>query len=299
MRVLLAGASGMIGQAVRTEAMSQGHQVRSLTRAGGADYRWDARPGSVPAAALDWADAVVSLNGASLTHLPWTAAYRRLIESSRVDATVALAQAIQAAPNPPTVWVSGSAVGFYGDRGDDLLDEGAAGADSFLARVVRAWESATDPAGAATRIVLARTGIVLGCDGALKPLAAATRRGLGARIGRGSQWWPWISLDDQARAIVFALTNPAIAGPVNLAGPQPATAQDISRALARALGRAHRLVLPSWVIKPVMGAAAELLLSSQRVRPAILIDAGFVFHHTSPAAAIASVFPASGRAGHD
>jgi len=279
----------MIGTAVRAELIRQDHLVRSLTRNDAGDYRWDARPGSVPPEALTWADAVVSLNGVSLTHLPWTPAYRGRIESSRVEATSALAQAIRAAASPPQVWLSGSAVGIYGNRGDEELDETSSAADTFLARVVRAWEAATESARGVTRVVCARTGIVLGRDGALKPLALATRWGLGARIGRGTQWWPWISLDDEARAIVFALTAPAIAGPVDLVGPEPATAEDISRALARLLRRPHWLVLPTPVIKAVMRGADDLLLSSQRVHPAVLLKAGFTFHHTSAEAAIAYV----------
>lgn len=286
MKVLLAGASGMIGRAVESELRTQGCQTRSLTRSPGGDYLWDARPGSVPAEALEWADALVSLNGASLTHLPWTASYRDQIRASRVDAATALAQAIAASDDPPRVWVSGSAIGVYGDCGDADVDESSPAGVGFLAQVVRDWEQATSPAQEAARVVLARTGIVLGKDGALKPLALATRLGLGSRVGPGTQWWPWISLPDEARAICFALVTPELAGPVNLVGPVPATSETISRALARAMRRPHIFTLPSPLIRTVMSGADELLLSSQKAHPTVLLKAGFTFQYAEAAEAI-------------
>jgi uncharacterized protein (TIGR01777 family) len=267
----------MIGTALKAQLTGQGHQIRSMTRADGADYRWKAQPGSVPPDAIAWADAVVSLGGASLTRLPWTTSYRHQIERSRVESTMALAEAIADAPQRPGVWVSASAVGYYGDRADAPLDEGSPAGDGYLAKVVRAWELATGPALGATRVVLARTGLVLSDQGALRPLAAATRWGLGARIGSGRQWWPWIALADEVRAIDFVLSHPEISGAVNLVGPHPATALTISRALAEALRRPHALVLPAAVLRRVLGGADELLLSSQQVRPAKLLQAGFDF----------------------
>jgi uncharacterized protein (TIGR01777 family) len=286
----------MIGRAVRDELAAQGHAVRSLRRDGPppGDYLWDARPGSVPAEAVEWADAVVSLNGASLNHLPWTARYRAELRRSRVDATAAVAGAIAEAAEPPAVWVSGSAVGYYGDAaGDADLDETSPRGTSFLAGVVADWEAATGPAAGVTRVVHARTGVVLGRGGAVAPLALATRLGLGSRIGPGTQWWPWISLADEARAIVFALTAD-LRGPVNLVGPVPATATDITRALATALRRPHWFVLPARAIRVAMAGASELLLGSQKVHPVALAQSGFEFRHATPAAAIAAAWaPAS------
>ena len=269
----------MIGQRLKDQLTTDGHEFRSLTRSPGSDYLWDAKPGSVPAEALDWADGVVSLNGASLTHLPWTAFYREQIRTSRVGATTALAQAIAASHNPPRVWVSGSALGVYGDCGSVDVDETHPAGRSFLAQVVRSWEAATTPAQNAARVVLARTGIVLGKDGALKPLALATRWGLGSKVGPGTQWWGWISLDDEVRAIVFALVTPELTGPVNLVGPTPATSDAICHALARAMGRPYLFTLPSPLIRTVMAGADELLLSSQKAHPSALLRAGFTFQY--------------------
>jgi len=279
MKVLLAGASGMIGRRLKTQLTADGHEFRSLARSPGSDYLWDAQPGSVPAEALDWADGVISLNGASLTHLPWTRAYRDQIRTSRVQATAALAQAIAASRNPPDVWVSGSATGVYGDCGNMDVDESHPAGRSFLAKVVRDWEGATAPVRDATRVVLGRTGIVLGKEGALKPLALATRWGLGSKIGPGTQWWGWISLDDEARAIVYALVTQGLEGPVNLVGPTPVTSDDICRDLARAMHRPYLFTLPSALIRTVMPGADELLLSSQKAHPSALLRAGFTFQY--------------------
>jgi len=284
----------MIGTALKTELADHGHQVRCLTRSPGGDYQWTALPGSVPGEAVDWADALVSLNGASLTHLPWTAAYRRLIESSRVDATAALAQAVRDCENPPSVWVSGSAVGFYGDRGEEQVDESSPPGDSFLATVVQAWEQAARPALGHTRVVWARTGIVLGPEGALKPLAAVTRVGLGARLGSGAQWWPWVSLADEVRAMEFALGATSLAGPIDIVSPVPARAHDISRAVARILRRPHVMRVPAVVLRSVLGGADELLLASQRVAPTALLDAGFQFEHTDVVGAIRAAWGSEG-----
>ncbi|MDR1236762.1 MAG: NAD-dependent epimerase/dehydratase family protein, partial [Propionibacteriaceae bacterium] len=215
MRVLLAGGSGMIGSALRAWLGSEGHEVRMLLRSDAAPngYSWLGRPGSVPEAAVDWADAIVSLNGASLSHLPWTKSYRESIRCSRVDATQGLAQAIAESADPPLVWVSGSAVGYYGDAtGEAELVESSPAGTSFLAQVVNEWERATEPAELRTRVVNIRTGLVMARSGALAPLALATRFGAGARIGRGSQWWPWISLEDEVRAIAFALEEASLRG---------------------------------------------------------------------------------------
>jgi len=286
MKVLLTGASGNIGTSLKAELAAQGHDVRIMTRQPGGDYTWNARPGSVPDDSLSWADAVVSLNGASLTHLPWTSAYRDQIMTSRVQATTALAKAIARADDPPRVWVSASAVGIYGDRGDAALDESALPGAGFLADVVRAWEQSTKPAQEATRVVLARTGLVLGTEGVLNILGRVTKFGLGARVGPGTQWWPWIWETDEARAIAFALEQPALSGPVNLAAPKPATSDEITRAIAQAMRRPYVFKIPAPVIRAAMGDAQELMLFSQRVIPQALVNAGFKFQYDDAASAI-------------
>jgi uncharacterized protein (TIGR01777 family) len=287
----------MIGRALRAQLETEGAEVRVLVRRparAAAEYPWEGTVGTVPQAAVAWADAVASLGGAPIARLPWTKAYRREIMDSRVDSASALAQAILRADDPPKVWVSASATGFYGDaaptRADlqpEALTESSPSGSGFLAAVVRAWEAAALPAASATRLVRARTGMVLGRgEGTLKPLAAATRLGLGARFGDGRQFWPWISLRDEVRAWAFALRDESIRGPVNLVGPTLATAGEVTGAVAHALRRPHRLAVPAGVLRAALdGAAEDLLLASQPVRPGVLEAHGFEFlDRTAPAA---------------
>ncbi|MFB7251024.1 TIGR01777 family oxidoreductase [Microbacterium sp. NPDC056234] len=291
MRILLTGASGLIGSATASLARDA-HEVRTLVRrdlVDEAEHRWDPSSGAAPAEPIAWADAVISLSGASLSHLPWTARYRAEILSSRVDATSALADAIAESEDPPAAWVSASAVGIYGDRPGEELDEDAGRGAGFLADVVTAWEGATTPAQARTRVVHARTGLVLAAGGALAPLMLATRAGLGSTIGTGAQHWPWIALEDEARALLHLATASNLAGPVNLVAPTPATSREITATLARTLHRPHVLRLPAFALRAGMGLAAEeLLLADQRATPARLLQDGFAFHRTAADAAIAA-----------
>lgn len=280
MRILLAGASGMIGSEVSRRATPE-HEVRTLVRRpdlGRTEYRWDPTVGLLPPEAVEWADAVISLSGASLSRLPWTRAYRAEILRSRTDATSTIARAIAASAQPPSVWVSASAVGFYGDRPGEELSEDSARGTGYLADVVGAWEQATASAAGSTRIVHARTGLVLAREGALKPLILTTRLGLGAAVGNGRQSWPWIGLADEARAMLHLVAHSTISGPVNLVGPTPATSNEITVALARQLRRPHLFRLPRFALKAAMGVAAqELLLADQNVRPHALLQDGFTF----------------------
>lgn len=290
-RYLVAGASGLIGSAlVRRLRETDGH-VRTLTRgqAGGSAYSWDPARGTIDPAALEWADSVISLNGASLSRLPWTASYRRQILRSRVDSAATIARAIAVADSPPRVWVSASAVGIYGSRPGETLTEESARGTGFLADVVQAWEAATGPAARVARVVLARTGIVLAPDGALRPLVLAARLGLGGDVGGGQQHWPWIALADEVSALAHLAGDSALAGPVNLVAPQPATAGDITREVARQLHRPHWAPMPAPVLRAAMGAAAnELLLADQLVRPVRLEADGFRFTQPELAGAVAA-----------
>ena len=292
MKVLLAGSSGMIGQAVRIAMAAGGHDVRVLLR-GGSDgpLTWDPGAGRIPPDAVEWADAIISLGGASLTKLPWMKAYKQAILSSRVASTRVIAAAISHAASPPAVWVSASAVGVYGNRPGEELNEDSPRGSGFLSDVVTAWEAATAPAVAHTRVVLARTGVVLGPAGALSPLIRLARLGLGGPIGDGRQHWPWIHLDDEARAIRHLVEASALDGPVNLVGPVPATASDITRAVAQALHRPHIVPAPAWALRLALGdAARELLLADQRVSPSRLRDEGvFRFEHVDAAEAVQAV----------
>lgn len=290
----MAGASGMIGSTLRTRLIAAGHQVRTLVRQGGdgenrETWCWAGTVGSVPPESIEWADAVLSFNGAPLTRLPWTQRYRRSIFDSRVDTTSALAQAIVETKQPPMVWISASAVGFYGDTHEREVDESTPYGSGFLVDVTKAWETATQPAWDVTRVIQARTGLVLGPEGALKSLLMTTRFGLGARIGSGQQWWPWISLEDEVRAWEFLLTADS-EGPVNLVGPTPQRSGEITKALANLMHRPCALIVPRPVLRLVMGLAAdELLLASQKIHSTVLERAGFTFHHQVASHALAAV----------
>jgi uncharacterized protein (TIGR01777 family) len=279
MRVLLAGASGMIGGALAHQLIGQGHEVRRLVRRlprRRDEIAWDPEAGHVPDEAIAWADGVCSLSGAPLTRVPWTPSYKKAILASRVSSTAAIAAAIARADSPPSVWVSGSAVGFYGDRPHEVLTERSVRGEGFLADVVEAWEAATSAATASCRVVHARTGVVIGRGGgALVPLLFLTRHGLGGTIGTGRQTWPWIALADEAAAIVHLLGRSELSGPVNLASPHAATAGDMTAGLAHALGKPDRLRLPVALARAVLGTAAEdLLLAHQHVVPAALTAEG-------------------------
>ena len=294
MRVLVAGGSGMIGRAVLGILRQRGHDVLLLVRrpAGDGEVYWDPYHGLLPRDATIWADAVISLNGASLTRLPWTGAYRREILESRLEPTRLIARTImESAPRSPQAWVSASAVGVYGHRPGEVLTEDSPRGVGFLADVVEEWEKATI-AGAfsPTKVVLARTGVVLGPGGALGPLVGLARFGLGGDIGDGRQHWPWIALADEAAAIVHLATDSRLSGPVNLVAPTPATAGDLTRAVARILRRPHRVPAPAWLLRKALGEAAEgLLLADQQVRPSRLIEEGvFQFAHADAEKALAT-----------
>ncbi|WP_085370424.1 TIGR01777 family oxidoreductase [Leifsonia sp. NCR5] len=280
MRVLIAGASGMIGTEVTAQLAAQGHEVLRLVRGAPSaanEYNWAPAARIIDFTLMDRVDAVVNLSGASISRLPWTPAWKRTILASRLEATHTLTDAMRMAGSPPAVFVSGSAVGFYGDRPGQKLTETAIKGTGFLSDVVEAWESAAHLAPEKTRVVTVRTGVVVGRGGAMKPLLPAGRLGLLGPIAGGGQHWPWVSLHDEAAAIVHLLDS-TLHGPVNVAGPTPATADTVLRALAATLRRPYGLPLPAKAITLALGdAGRELLLASQKVVPQKLLDDGFVF----------------------
>jgi uncharacterized protein (TIGR01777 family) len=276
---VIAGASGFIGRALVAELVQSGWKVTRLVRgaaSGPDEVSWDPRSGKLDAAVVSGAAAVINLSGASISQIPWTRSVRESIVSSRREATTTLVTAINAATVTPAVFLSGSAVGIYGDRADEVVDEKSARGTGFLADVVESWER--DASGARCRTVFLRTGLVLGDGGALAPLRLATSLFAGARVGSGRQWWPWISLRDEVRAIVH-LIDSKLVGPVNLVGPTPARSENVTRELARLLWRPHLFVIPAFAIGLMGAAGRELLLWSQQVSPTALEKDGFRFEH--------------------
>ncbi|WP_426515727.1 TIGR01777 family oxidoreductase [Diaminobutyricibacter sp. McL0618] len=290
MRVLVAGASGMIGTALCRRLTETGHSVLRLVRH---DPRSDTEFTWLPAARIidftlmERVDAVVNLSGASLSHLPWTRRYKKQILESRVHATQTLADAMRMASRAPDVFISGSAVGYYGDRPGQRLTEASAKGDGFLPDVVDVWEAAARLAPERTRVVTVRSGVVVGRGGAMKPLLPLARLGLAGPIGTGGQHWPWISLHDEVAAIIHLLGS-GLDGPVNLVGPKPITADGFLRVLAAEVHRPYGIPLPERVIDVTLrDAGHELLLSSQKVVPEKLLGDGFVFADATAHDAIA------------
>jgi uncharacterized protein len=283
LRVLIAGASGTIGTEVIRQLEAAGHTaIRLVRRAadGPHEVSWSPAEGRLDPAALEGIDAVVNLSGATISRVPWTPPYRRKILESRISATRTLTEAMAAAATPPAAFLSGSAEGFYGDRPGEILTETSRRGFGFLPEVVDAWESAARQAPAGTRVVLLRTGIVLAESGALKPIRLLTNLGVSGPLGGGQQHWPWISLHDEAAAIVHLLASSSLSGPVNLVGPTPATADRLMRYLARRSHRPYLLPAPRLALTLALGdAGRELLLASRRMSAARLLEDGFTFAH--------------------
>jgi uncharacterized protein (TIGR01777 family) len=272
MEVAVSSSHGLIGTALVRRLEAEGHGVRRIVR--GAD-------GVIDPAPARGADAVVNLAGEGIGDHRWSAEHKRRVLDSRVIGTTRLAEALAGFEDRPRVLVSGSAVGFYGDRGDEPLTEDSPSGDGFLAEVVRRWEAATAPAeGAGARVVHARTGIVLSPEGgALKKQLLPFKLGVGGRLGAGRQWTSWISLDDEVGAILRCIEDESLRGPVNLTAPNPVTSAEFAKALGAALHRPTVLPVPGAALKLLFGAAMaeEMLLSGQRVVPAKLEAAGFAF----------------------
>jgi uncharacterized protein (TIGR01777 family) len=303
-RVVIAGGSGLIGRALARELAAAGREVIVLSRGApggaGADRegvrteRWDGRTVGGWAAALEGAAAVVNLAGAGIADRRWTPARKRVLLASRLEPTAALVTALAAARHRPAVLLQASAVGFYGDRGDQPLDESAAAGAGFLAETCRAWEAASAAVERlGVRRVLLRTGVVLARDGgALPRMALPFRLGVGGRLGDGRQWLPWIHVVDQLAAMRFLLDAEGTAGPYNLVAPAPATNAEFSRSLARALGRPCLLGAPRFALELALGEMAAMLLGGQRLAPRRLLEAGYRFRHPALEGALAELFGA-------
>jgi uncharacterized protein len=292
-QVTIAGGSGLLGGALTRALRGQGHVVSVLTRTprGPQDVAWD------PAAAGPWralvarADAVVNLAGESIAGHRWTAARKQAILDSRVRATRALAGAIADSGRPP-VFVSGSAVGIYGPRGDEAVTEETPPGSDFLARVCTAWEHEANAVAALTRVVLLRTGVVLARQGgALPQMALPFTFFAGGPIGSGRQYVPWIHLDDWVAMTTWAVTADGVSGPLNVTAPHPVTNRELAGALGRALHRPSFMPAPAIAIRVALGEMADAVVNGQRVLPARARAAGFDFRYPTLDAALRALYP--------
>ena len=278
-RIAITGASGLIGTALVGHLKSEGHTVQRFVRrpvVAPDEIQWDPKTGYVDIEALRGVDAVIHLAGVGVGDKRWTKRYKSEILNSRLLGTTAIANAV--AEVKPQVFISASAIGWYGDSGNRAVVESDSVGNDFLAAVCREWEGAADLAGG-VRTVKLRTGLVLDpTGGALGRMLPLFRFGMGGKLGSGKQWWSWITLHDVVRAIIFALEHP-IAGPVNLTTPNPVTNQEFTAALARAMNRPALFPAPAIALKIALGGFSSEVLGSKKVMPNALSDAGFVWDY--------------------
>ncbi|HEX5004328.1 MAG TPA: TIGR01777 family oxidoreductase [Gemmatimonadales bacterium] len=290
----LSGASGLLGSALTTDLTAAGWQVRPLVRreAGDGEVRWDPVTGTIDRAALAGVTAAIHLAGEPIAEGRWSAARKLRIRRSRTRGTRLLAEALAGLPTPPQVLLSASAIGIYGDRGDEVLDEDSLLASDFLAEVAKAWEAATAPAaGAGIRVVHMRFGILLSRDGgALPRMIRPFQLGVGGPIANGRQWMSWIALPDAVRAVLAALEDPRLQGPVNVVAPGAVRNADFARTLGEVLHRPALVPVPAVALRLLFGEMADAtLLASQRVVPARLAARGFACEHPSLDGALRAV----------
>lgn len=304
MNVLIAGGTGFVGTALARLLLQQGHKVALLSRRPSAPralppvYHWDPQRDELDPNALAGVEGIVNLAGENLADGRWTAERKRRLVSSRVDATAFLIERASGVSPAARVFVSGSAIGIYGNRGDEVLSEESAPGTGFLADLCRAWEAAALRArDAGMRVVTARFGIILdAAGGALQKLRPIFSLGLGGPLGSGRQWWSWVALPDVLQAVETALTQDGIQGPVNVVAPAPVRNRDFARALGRALQRPALLPAPAPLLRLVMGEAAdEALLSSACVTPTKLLSSGYRFAFEDLDRALASVLRPQGN----
>lgn len=296
MKVLVSGATGLVGSAVVASLQADGHEAVRLGRkavAGSTEpmVAWDPAQGELDAAALEGLDAVVHLAGENIAGGRWNDAMKRKIADSRIQGTKLLCETLAGLKQKPQVLVSASAIGFYGDRGDEILDEESAPTDTFLADVCRQWEDATAAAReAGIRVVNLRIGVVLSRKGgALHKMLLPFKMCAGGVVGSGKQWWSWIAREDLVGVIRFAIENETLSGPVNAVSPDPTQNYDFTKTLGRVLRRPTIAPLPAFVVRLLMGEMGdELLLASSRVVPKRLEEAGYHFRCATLDAALTS-----------
>lgn len=301
MRIFITGGTGFIGGTLVRALAERGDRCVVLSRSGsdpwGRDHvqvvRGDPTARGPWQAELAGSDVVVNLAGARIvdpTHR-WTDARKALLRNSRVETTKRVVEAMLEAARPPAALVSGSATGYYGPRGNDVVDESEPAGDDFLARLCAEWEAAALETSDVTRVTLLRTGLVLGADGGvLASLLPLFRLGLGGPWGDGTQWWSWIHVEDQVRLILYAIDHP-LTGAVNATAPNPVTVNAFAQALGAALHRPALARAPAFALRLMLGEAADALLHLQRVVPRRALDAGFEFRHPELAGALGAIFP--------
>jgi uncharacterized protein (TIGR01777 family) len=303
MRILVSGSTGFLGTALIQTLEKEGHTIARLLRPetgrsillgdSGQNVRWDPVAGEFDATAAEGADALVHLVGTSIAGRRWNASRKKLLRTSRIDATRHLMGALSKLQRPPRVIVAASAVGYYGDRGDEILSETSAAGRDFLAALCREWEAETARGvefGA--RVVNLRFGIILAAHGgALLQMALPFKLGAGGRIGSGRQWMSWLTLAEAVSMIRFAIANSQLAGPANAVTPNPVQNSEFTRALAKALRRPALFPAPAFALRLALGEVADaLLLSSQRVMPTMIEQNGYKFAHPDLAQALAEIF---------
>ena len=297
MKIIVSGGSGLIGRALVASLAGDGHRAVVLSRrperlrdlpAGASAAAWDARSADRLAPLVSGADAVVHLAGESIADGRWSDERKRRIRDSRVDSSAAVAEAIAAAEARPAVLLQASAVGFYGDRGDEKLTEESASGDDFLAEICREWEDASAAVEAhGVRRAVLRTGVVLAAEGgALPKMMLPFRLFAGGPVGGGGQYMPWIHLADEVGAIRFLLDNPGASGPFNLTAPEPLTNREFSRVLGRVLRRPSLLPAPAFALKLALGEMSKIVLEGQRALPHRLREAGYRFRFPDAEAAL-------------
>lgn len=294
MRILIAGASGFLGTALRAHLGQQGHEITQLVRSeptGPDQLRWDPCRGDLDRTTVAASDVVINLAGAPIAHWPWTASYKRTILESRLVTGRTIAATISEVDRRPA-WVNASGIGYYGDRGDEVLDEGSTNGSGFLAEVVRQWEAVTGPARTAgARVCMIRTAVVLDSDGgALKLMKLPFQLGVGGPLGDGRQWFPTISLPDYLSAVTRLASDESLEGPFNVTAPIPATNAEFTAAVGRRLNRPTFMRVPGFAIRLAAGELSGEVLGSIRATPRRLDEAGFEFAHPTIDAQIAAAF---------
>jgi uncharacterized protein (TIGR01777 family) len=291
MRIAVTGSSGLIGSALVPHLRAAGHEVQRVVRRASSapdEITWDPAKGTIDLAALNGVDGVVHLAGAGVGDHRWSDDYKREILNSRVDSTNTIVRAMQQVEHRPSVLVSASAIGWYGDTGDRIVDETAPAGSGFLADVVRAWEGASQVAvESGIRVVNPRTGLVVAkSGGAWARMFPLFKLGLGGKLGNGKQYWSWISLRDEVCALQFLLEQEHLSGPVNLTGPTPVTNAEVTSVMGHVLGRPTLLPAPAFALKAALGEFSTEVLGSTRVVPAVLEQAQFRFQDSTIESAI-------------